>query len=114
MNDLQILIGKIGLYCGYYGEYKFPPTDKIIGADLPHGHFKKLNPGDKLKIHWADYYDVGYIFTLPGFEGNDVWMAGIVHIPNPSNPGGKDNLEPVWITLNDLLENELIKRIERL
>ena len=83
-----------------------------------------LTPGSHIRIYWlnvssrpediAEIYEDGYVFTLPSMEGNDVSMAGVVHIPYPPNWGGKGEIEPQWISLNKLVALPGIIRIELL
>ncbi|MHC4372188.1 MAG: hypothetical protein ACYSW8_31675, partial [Planctomycetota bacterium] len=60
------------------------------------------------------FYEDGYVLTLPSMDGNDVAMAGIVHIPYPRNWDGQDHVEPQWFPLNNLLAFDSLDRIELL
>lgn len=101
------------------GDFEFAPLDKLCGVRGGHGNVL-LGPGDRLRIYWksddarADFYDIGIIFTLPGIEGNDCFMAGVVQVPNPTNWGGKDSIPPLWLTLDELLKNEHVWKVETL
>lgn len=72
------------------------------------------NPDEEDPIDNPEFYEDGYVFTLPSMEGNDTAMAGIVHIPSPANWGGKGEIEPHWCTLNALVAMEGVDRIELL
>lgn len=71
-------------------------------------------PGDKVKIIWKNKHkgmiDYGYIFTLPGFDSDDIYMTGIIHIPCPVG-GEKTQPESEWWTLTELSGNKDIKEI---
>lgn len=79
---------------------------------------KRLYPGTRLRIHWGiefnNMVDYGYVFILPGCEDSHqtdaVMYEGIVHIPYPSG-GEKENAEPEWHYLIDLLLNDGVKYI---
>ena len=71
-------------------------------------------PGDRIKITWQGrmkgIIDYGYIFTLPGFDSDDIYITGIVHIPYPAG-GEKTQPEPEWWSLAELSGNKDIKEI---
>lgn len=115
-NDLAELLGSVRTQCGLNGcisdAYKFctPEQQEKVQGDI--------RPGASLKIERAfaegedeTFLDHGYVFTLPGLEDRDVWMGGIVHIPNPDNPGGMDSVPPVWVTLDRLLKDPLVLKV---
>jgi hypothetical protein len=71
-------------------------------------------PGAQIEIYWTifeDDYDVGYIFTLPGRDSNDIWMTGIVHIPYPIGCE-KQSCDPEWIYLDRLLANPQVTKVQ--
>ena len=83
-------------------------------ADQSKLHFPDggIDPGMRVKISWgSNYVDNGYIFTLPGMEGNDFFMAGVIHIQNPTNMNGKDSLPALWITLDEALRLPSVKKV---
>jgi len=65
-----------------------------------------LGPGSKVEIYWKQFNepDYGYILTLPGFDEDDIFMSGIVHIPLPQG-GEKCQDPPEWVYLGRLLSN---------
>lgn len=82
-------------------------------------------PGSRVKIYWdwkkmfdlndedeSEYPpDEGYVFTLPSFDSNDIWMSGIIHIPEPYGCE-KSKCDPEWIYIDRLVENENVIKIE--
>ena len=114
-RELKHLIKRIEGWSGmdenFEGEGEVP-THKIKGG------YEWLEPGVKLRVVWNDeeygFADEGYLTVFPfSGEGNDIWMAGVVHIPNPVDSGGKGGgIEPVWLSLNDLLLNEYVASVE--
>ena len=66
--------------------------------------------GCKIVIYWKDFDDVdyGYLYQTQKMDVDSF----MVHVPNPSNPGGKDSVPPVWIRLDKLLRNNNVKRIK--
>lgn len=72
-------------------------------------------PGAPLKITWQmDGYtleDDGYILTLPGFDRDDIWMSGIVHVPEPDGCE-KSKCDPEWIYLDRLISMPTCKEIK--
>jgi hypothetical protein len=120
--DLYNQIG-LGPEAVEYADYS-----KLVGFGLD-----DLTPGTYIRIFWtpqsivpdwtppeepddveALFYDDGYVLTLPGMEGNDVALAGVVHVPYPINGDGESELEPFWITLNSLLQHDGLDHIELL
>jgi hypothetical protein len=109
------------------------------GVEYADGHGKldgfglnDLTPGAHIRIHWRPesimpgwkapeepaedspvFHEDGYIFTLPSMEGNDVAMAGVVHIPSPTNWDGA-TVDPQWFPLNTLLTFDSLDHIELL
>jgi hypothetical protein len=73
-------------------------------------------PGASVTIYWKPIpgevggrtVDHGYVFVFPH---EDEEVGACVHIPNP-DPRGDRDVSPEWPTLNDLLANILIERIE--
>ena len=107
-TELAPLLGRLRTQCGYNNrEHKFATREqqqKLAGTP---------QPGSRVHIHWkSEAVDRGYILTLPGHEPRDVCIGGVVHVPQPDNPGGKDSIGPIWETLDDLLRNEQVERIE--
>jgi hypothetical protein len=102
---------------------------KLVEFDM-----SALTPGTYIRIFWTPQsivpewappeeepddltaltYDDGYVMTLPNMEGNDVAMAGLVHIPYPISGDGETELPPFWITLNSLLGHPGLDHIELL
>ena len=72
-------------------------------------------PGANVEVYWCGdnegTIDKGYIFVLPVGLGQDIYESGIIHIPAPDNPGGKDTPPAVWGTLIDVAQCEDIRRI---
>jgi hypothetical protein len=82
-----------------------------------HGH---VGPGSKVKVFWNmgdedvdedPWVDDGYVFTLPGWDSGDIYMSGIVHIPEPEGCE-KSECDPEWVYLSRLLENPYVERVE--
>jgi len=74
---------------------------------------RELLPGSKVEIYWKQFEepDYGYIFTLPGFDEDDIFMSGIVHIPLPQ--GGEKSRDPAeWIYLGRLLGNPEVVKVK--
>lgn len=87
----------------YTEEYEKPDAhEKKIEEVNPLG--LSIEPGSKVEIRWKqfDEPDRGYILTLPGFDSDDIYMSGIVHIPLPQG-GDKGPPLPEWIYLGRLL-----------
>lgn len=70
-------------------------------------------PGAKVEIYWKifDEPDKGYIFTLPGWDSDDIFISGIIHILHPQG-GEKSEEEPQWIYLNRLLSYPEVVKIK--
>lgn len=78
----------------------------------------QFTPGCELKIHWNDpfvegdskFFDMAYGFLLPMCDKDSIdWF---VHCPHPTNPGGKDSVEPEWHHIYELLTNPMVELIE--
>ena len=101
---------------------------KLVGFGL-----NDLTPGTRIRIYWKPesimpgwkaskdpeedapvFHEDGYVLTLPSMEGNYVAMAGVVHIPYPTNWDVQDQLGPQWFPLNTLLAFTSLDRIELL
>jgi hypothetical protein len=119
---LLAIFNQIGL--GPYGVEDPADWSKLDGFGL-----NDLTPGTHIRIHWKPesimpgwkeskdpaedspiFYEDGYVFTLPSMEGNDVAMAGIVHIPYPIP--WEDQPAPQWFPLNTLLTFDSLDHIE--
>lgn len=74
-----------------------------------------LGPGSKVQIYWKQFHgpDYGYIFTLPGFDEDDIFMSGIVHIPLPQD-GEKTQCSAEWVYLDRLLGNPQVVKVKLL
>src|SRR5262245_24232838 len=90
-------------------------------ADGPEPDYSKLDDvsyGDVVAIEWAGEFegivDYGYVMGFPGAEESDANMGGVIHVPHPQNPGGKDAADAEWITLYDVGTMFGIKRIRRI
>lgn len=96
------LIDQLILQCGYGAEdYEFASPSKLKFYTTP-------KPGDRVRIVWRhEAVDHGYLLTLPGFEPDDFMVGGVVHVHTPY-----DDVAPIWITLDQLLANELVETIE--
>lgn len=124
------------LLLALYNQVGFGPD----AVEYPDGYGKldgfglgDLTPGTHIRIHWKPesimpgwkqpeepddvevlFYEDGYVTTLPSMEENDVAMAGIVHIPYPTNWDSQDPAPPQWFPLNSLLAFSSLDRIELL
>jgi hypothetical protein len=112
VEDVQYGIGAINDSARRHTEpYDFDGIDNgKIKCKAPNSAM----PGARIEIHW-DYgeyqiVDTGYIFTLPGFDSGDIWMSGIVHIPEPMGCD-KSDCDPEWIDINRLLEDENVSKV---
>jgi len=113
-RDIIKLIEDFRCGCGEVLKRKFTEEYEV------NAHDKKLvvngscGPGSKVKIFWTifdDDFDKGYIFTLPSFDSHDIFMTGIVHIPQPIGCE-KSNCDPEWIYLDRLLSLPEVIRVE--
>lgn len=89
IDDVKITNGSLD------GDFE-PIFEKIIG---------NVVPGAKVKINWCNTYegivDKGFITYIPGhFHDNE--LDAVVCVPNPSNPDGKDRIEPLFISIGRL------------
>lgn len=74
--------------------------------------------GDRVLIEWGGLYDgivdSGYLMGLPSHQEDDANLGGVVHIPNPENPGGIGEAgEQTWVTLRDLSCNPFVKAVRK-
>ena len=104
------LIEDIQYCCGEISTRKFTesckPDDSKLESSIRSG------PGSRVTIIWDELgTDEGYIFTLPGFDSNDIYMSGIVHIPEPIGCE-KCKCDPEWFHLDRLLANPLVIKVE--
>ena len=70
-------------------------------------------PGMEVQIIWGGamegIVDMGYILTLPTPENNDIFSAGVVHIPNPAEEEGTS--QGRWLILPALMALPDVKEI---
>lgn len=115
IEDTQFAAGDI-----LPGERKF--TEALKSDDKADINEKKLvvvgspEPGAKVEIYWKKSWgfedpDYGYIFTLPIGYSDDIFMGGIIHIPNPQG-GEKIAENPEWGHIDRYLDNENIVKIK--
>lgn len=99
-------------------EWMQAEREKNIDADLTAKQLDKLigecRPGSKVKIHWVTEFgtkvvDEGYVFEAPDMDSESADC--FVHVPNPENPGGKDNADPEFIYMISLIQNPYCKKI---
>lgn len=93
-------------------------------SDLTDEQWDKLQgeciPGCRISIYWKrseegikhdfdQVIDKGYVFILPGMDASiaDCYF----HIPEPENPGGKDQAPEEFGYLVCLLQNPLVEMI---
>ena len=89
--------------------------------DGPEPDYSKLDDveyGDTVAIEWGGELlegvtDYGYVFCWPDIEADDANMGGVIHIPYPENPGGKDRADAEWVTWYELGVNPLVKKVRR-
>ena len=114
-STLMELIEDINICSEDEEQRRLTKTYKILDSD-----YKKIeqinppiNPGARVEIYWKhlDYIDLGYIFTLPGDDEDDVFVSGIVHIPYPQGLEKCIN-EPEWIYINRLMINPEVVKIK--
>ncbi len=78
-----------------------PQWSKLVG--IP-------SPGKMVEIYWkGGIIDYGYLFLLPECDEND--YDYFVHVPKPDNSSGIGDAPPIWQHINNLLSNDLVKRI---
>ena len=106
-----------GLLCNDNRHYTKPYSEKLSDN-------KKIKctgnpqPGCRVKITWVNnnypefpnIEDHGYILTLPGCDDNDIFMSGIVHIPEPYD--GFESNDPEWIYLGRLVSMDNVQQID--
>lgn len=110
LEDVRVGCGETDRrkYTKKYGEGDaFNKKLEIIESRLP------IGPGSKVEIYWRQLRepDTGYIFTLPGFDEDDIFMSGIVHMPLPQG-GDKSQCSPEWIYLGRLLSNPQVIKVK--
>ncbi len=117
-EEIRKLVEDIRVGCGTTDCRKI--TEEYEGSNLTQKKLEIINPlnsllgpGSKVKIYWKQFRepDNGYIFTLPGFDENDIFMSGIVHIPLPQG-GEKTQYSAEWIYLDRLLGNPQVVKVE--
>lgn len=85
------------------------------GEDPDYSKLEDVEYGDTVAIEWsgelAGVTDYGYVFCWPDNEEDDANLGGVVHIPYPQNPGGKDRANAEWVTLYELGVNPLVKKV---
>lgn len=90
----------------------------VDGPEPDRSKLDDIEYGDIVAIEWDGEFegmvDYGYVMGFPGIEEDDANMGGIVHVPHPQNPGGKENAHPEWITLYDIGTMFGIKRMRRI
>jgi hypothetical protein len=74
-------------------------------------------PGCKVEILWhlpdgEEYYkiiDKGYAFHVGGMDTD----CGdfFIHVPCSENPGGKGDGDEIWVHVNNLLINKLVRKV---
>lgn len=89
-----------------------PDFDKLL-SDLKYGDIVAITwKPDGREEEFGALMDYGYVFAWPGRdEGRDANMGGIIHVPDPQNPGGKDRADPEWVTLYELLTNPQVQSV---
>ena len=112
--ELQKIIDQILTFSGDIGEES--PIDefweKANRIELDGCRF-----GDKVRIYWdvdgERFSDIGYLTTIPFvLEEEEPEFSGVIHIPNPQNPGGMENANGEWISVYDAISNPLILSIK--
>ena len=88
----------------------------LDGEAIDYSKICDVEYGDTVSIEWMGeelegVIDYGYVFGWPDIEPDDANMGGVVHIPNPQNPGGMDRADPEWLTLYELATNPLVKQV---
>lgn len=85
------------------------------GEDADYEKFPDVEYGDTVAIDWQGdlegVTDHGYVFCWPDNEEDDANLGGVIHIPYPQNPGGKDRANAEWVTLYELATNPLVKKV---
>jgi len=110
-EEIRKLLEDIRVGCGMTDRRKI--TEEYEDSNLTQKKLEIINPlnsllgpGSKVKIYWKhfEWPDNGYIFTLPGFDEDDIFMSGIVHVPLPQG-GEKSQCPAAWVYLDRLLGN---------
>lgn len=87
----------------------------LDGPDPDYNKLDNFEYGDTVAIEWLGdmegVTDYGYVFCWPDNEEDDANLGGVVHIPYPQNPGGKDRADAEWVTLYELGSNPLVKKV---
>ena len=105
IDQLKDLLNRIILCQGITGDI----TEKLnMEAISFPDEIGVIGPGSKVKIEWQDgMFDDGFVFTLPTMHPLDILQDGIVMCPNPN-----DANDPVWIPIQSLSNNPLVKKID--
>lgn len=90
--------------------------EDVLNKEIESSVFNKIigisDGGNQVKIHWKDrdYFDEGYLFTLPEMaqDEGDVF----VHIPKPDNSDGMGEAPEVHIHLLELASFDRVLKIE--
>ena len=108
-QDLINLVKDVSYNCGMSDSSDWD-CDKVDDTKLT--VVGNPGPGAKVSIFWDmfDEPDTGYVLVLPGWDSNDIWMSGIVHIPKPIGCE-KCECDPEWILLNKLLTVDSLKNV---
>ena len=127
-NDILKLIEDVAVGCGMMDDdgrkHTEPYKSTVVSANHKIICKAEPMPGCRVKVYWdwgkmlsldkdEDGYppDEGYVLTLPGYDSKDIWMSGIIHIPNPEGCE-KSECDPEWIYIDRLVENENVLKIE--
>lgn len=113
-KEIIKLIEDVRIGCGEISTRKVTDKYKMGASNDKLEVIGNPGPGSKAEIHWTmfeDDFDRGYIFTLPGYDSNDIWMTGIVHIPDPIGCE-KQACDPEWIYLDRLLSLPTVARVK--
>ena len=98
---------------------------KVIDNDISDESYKKLggihdfDAGDRIRIMWQGEVlegieDDGYLFQLPVCEDDSSILDFFVHIPHPDNSSGIGDAPQVFTHFIALLENKLVKSIQKI
>lgn len=105
IEKIKELLNRIILAQGITGDIAEKLNMGVLS--FPDG-IESIGPGSKVKIEWQDgMLDNGFIFTLPTPSCTNVLISGIIMCPDPS-----DSTEPVWLPIQSLSNNPLVKSIE--
>ena len=103
--ELKKLINEVAYNCGMADMDSVDwDADKSDDSKLVIEGNQNPGPGSRVSVFWDmfDEPDEGYVLTLPGWDCDDIWMSGIVHIPKPQGCE-KCDCDPEWIVLTKLL-----------